>query len=216
MNNSRIKILLIDDDAQILFALKAVFDYQGFKSIMVQNVKDGLIEFDKQLPDIVLIDYHMPNINGMDGVRLLRERSKTVPIIVFTIDESQSVADLFLEAGASDFAIKPIKAPDIISRINLHIRLLGKSDMITKNVLPEAYNAMKGVVESTLNLVISVLNQINNFTTVNEIAKLTGLAYPTTYRYLQHLVLAKRVEVKVSYGKIGRPKQEYRIIQSLQ
>ena len=55
---------------------------------------------------------------------MLRALSHTVPIIVFTIDESQEVADQFLQAGASDFALKPIKAPDIISRIKLHLRLL--------------------------------------------------------------------------------------------
>ena len=53
---------------------------------------------------------------------MLRALSHTVPIIVFTIDESQEVADQFLQAGASDFALKPIKAPDIISRIKLHLR----------------------------------------------------------------------------------------------
>ena len=51
----------------------------------------------------------MPGINGVEGVQMLRALSHTVPIIVFTIDESQEVADQFLQAGASDFALKPIK-----------------------------------------------------------------------------------------------------------
>ena len=66
--------------------------------------------------------YHLPQVSGIRGVEMIRELDPDVPIIVFTIDESQEVAEQFMQAGASDFALKPIKAPDIISRIRLHIR----------------------------------------------------------------------------------------------
>ena len=79
---------------------------------MAADVEEGLALFRKHQPDIVLIDYHLPRINGIEGVRMLRRLSPTVPILVFTIDENQEVANRFLEAGATDFALKPIKAPD--------------------------------------------------------------------------------------------------------
>ena len=115
MSSREIKILLVDDEAEILYALKAVIETQGWTGLIAQNVKQALEIYKTDSPDIILIDYHMPHINGVEGVKMFRRQDPDIPIIVFTIDEDQGVADKFLEAGASDFATKPIKAPDIIS-----------------------------------------------------------------------------------------------------
>ncbi|WP_102050570.1 response regulator [Pygmaiobacter massiliensis] len=206
MNNRTLTILAIDDDEEIRFALKAVFDFQGWQALTASHVKEGIALFREHRPDIVLIDYHMPEINGIEGVRMLRQIGGDVPIIVFTIDEDQQVADRFLEAGASDFALKPIKAPDIISRIKLHVRLMESR----KAAEPVA----KGIGGATLDLIRDCLTRAGEtYLTANEIAVATGLAYQTTYRYLQHLVAEGVLESKSSYGKIGRPKQSFRWIE---
>lgn len=120
-----VTILSIDDDPQICFALGELFKFQGWRAVSASDVASGLEAFRRYSPDIVLIDYHMPGVSGIEGVKLLRRQSSSVPIIVFTIDESQTVADTFLAAGASDFALKPIKAPDIVSRIRAAPALRG-------------------------------------------------------------------------------------------
>ncbi len=204
MLHEAIRILCIDDDEQIRYALDSVFVFQRWQSLLAANVKDGIRLFKAHRPDIVLIDYHMPEINGIQGVRLLRELDGAVPIIVFTIDEEQSVADAFLEAGASDFALKPIKAPDIISRIKLHIRLMQWRK-------PAEEPSIKGIGASTLALILEYLKSCEAYQTAGDIAKHTGLAYQTTYRYLQHLVAENIVESKSIYGKIGRPKQMFKM-----
>lgn len=201
MNNRPLTILAIDDDEEIRYALKAVFDFQGWNALTAANVQEGLLLFRKHRPDILLIDYHMPQINGIEGVRMFKALNDSLPIIVFTIDEDQEVADRFLEAGASDFALKPIKAPDIISRIKLHVRLMESR----KTAEPVA----KGIGEPTLALIKDCLTGAGDYMTANEIAKATGLAYQTTYRYLQHLVAEGVVESRSSYGKVGRPKQSF-------
>lgn len=204
MSHEAIRILCIDDDEQIRYALDSVFKFQQWQSLLASDVKEGLRLFEAHRPDLVLIDYHMPQINGIQGVRLLREIDCDVPIIVFTIDEDQSVADAFLEAGASDFALKPIKAPDIISRIKLHIKLMGRRK-------PVEELSVKGIGASTLALILEYLKSCEDYQTAGDIAKHTGLAYQTTYRYLQHLVSEGRIESKNIYGKIGRPKQLFKI-----
>lgn len=198
-----IVILSIDDDKQISFALGELLKLQGWRAYCANSVEKGVELFEKHRPDIVLIDYHMPHVNGVDGVKILRKKDATVPIIVFTIDESQAVADAFLEAGASDFALKPIKAPDLVSRIKLHLRLLEHRG---QNMLE------KGLSQNTLDLIVDYLGTVKDYTTANEIAEGTGLAYQTVYRYLQHLVRIRRVEQFNTYGKVGRPKQLFRKI----
>lgn len=210
MNHEKVTILCIDDDEQICFALKALFQMQHWNAITAHSVDSGLTAFRTSQPDIVLIDYHMPGVNGVEGVRMLRRLSPTVPIIVFTIEERQEVADAFLEAGASDFALKPIKAPDIVSRIKLHLRLLDRAKArsnVSENLAP-----VKGISRSTMELILDFFSGQKEYVTMNDIAVGTGLAYQTVYRYLQYMTQEKLIEVLNVYGKVGRPKQVYRRI----
>lgn len=199
-------ILVIDDDEQICFALGELFKFQGWRAYSACDVESGLATFKTCRLDMVLIDYHLPRINGVEGVIRLRKLSQDVPILVFTIDESQEVADTFLEAGATDFALKPIKAPDIISRIKLHLRLLQQGEREREPALA------KGLAPGTLKLIDGFLERQEDYLTANDIAEGTGLAYQTVYRYLQHMTAEKRVEMVSIYGKVGRPKQVYRKI----
>ncbi len=72
-------ILCIDDEEQICFALEALFRLQKWNVVTARSVEKGLIAFREFQPDIVLIDYHMPGINGVEGVKMLRQLSPTVP-----------------------------------------------------------------------------------------------------------------------------------------
>lgn len=206
--DNELKILAIDDDEEILYALRAVFQFQGWTGITATDVPTGVKLFQLKKPDLVLIDYHLPQVSGIRGVEMIRELDPDVPIIVFTIDESQEVAEQFIAAGASDFALKPLKVPDIISRIRLHIRLLENQKKL-KNRSGQA----KGIDASTLALVLGVLERAEEPVTVETIAGETGLANQTVYRYLQNLIKQKRVEATQSYGKVGRPKQKYSLME---
>ena len=213
MSEKKLKILMIDDDEQILFALHAVFQFQGWDSISATDVPSGLDLLTKEAPDLVLIDYHLPRINGIKGVEMIRKLDPDIPIIVFTIDESQEVANRFIEAGASDFALKPIKAPDIISRIRLHVRLMDSTRKLKdrSETIPPPVITVKGIGIATLELIEGAFTEPAEYLTVETISERTGLAYQTTYRYLQHMVSQGLVEVSQSYGKVGRPKQKYRL-----
>ena len=144
---------------KICFALGELFKFQGWRAVSASDVASGLEAFRRYSPDIVLIDYHMPGVSGIEGVKLLRRQSSSVPIIVFTIDESQTVADTFLAAGASDFALKPIKAPDIVSRIKLHLRLAGQNR-------PEPALS-KGISGGTLDIIMNFLSEQSDYVTAN-------------------------------------------------
>ena len=181
----KITILSIDDEENIRFALGELFHFQGWEACSAPNVKKGLEQFRLHKPDIVLIDYHMPGINGVEGVQMLRALSHTVPIIVFTI-----------------------KAPDIISRIKLHLRLLEREHQ-------KQAPLDKGLSEATMQLVLDSLKEGGDYMTVNEVARSSGLAYQTVYRYLQYLIQNKKVEMVSIYGKVGRPRQLFRWVENM-
>ena len=74
----KITILSIDDEENIRFALGELFHFQGWEACSAPNVKKGLEQFRLHKPDIVLIDYHMPGINGVEGVQMLRSEERRV------------------------------------------------------------------------------------------------------------------------------------------
>ncbi len=197
-------ILIIDDNEDILFALSEVCEYKGWTPFTATNVEKGIDLFKDNHIDLIIIDYHMPVINGMIGVKLLRALSDEVPILVLTVEESQEVADAFIEAGASDFALKPIKAPDLISRLSVHLSFKYKK---TKSKSHKDY--VKGISVTTLEIIESYMKKNKEKMTISAISKGTGLAYQTVHRYLQHFMDHGVVELEQDYGKIGRPKQYF-------
>lgn len=215
MSDRELKILTIDNDENILFALRALFQSQGWVSVCAKDMLTGLELFRTETPDLVIIEYHLPGTNGIKGVEMIRELDAEVPIICFTNDESQDVANRFFVAGASDFALKPLKAPDMISRIRLHIKLLESNKRPNDKIdVREQVPKSKGIGVVTLELIQSAFRTDAEYLTVETIAERTGLAYQTTYRYLQHMASQELIEVCQNYGKVGRPKQKYRLKQS--
>lgn len=204
------KILVIDDDKEILFAMSAICEYQGWIPITALNVEEGVDKFKKITPDIVLIDYHLPKINGIEGVKRIKNAANNIPIIVLTIEENQKVADKFMKAGANDFALKPIKALDIIARINVHLKLKETIENVNKN----AIDYSKGISIETLTIIEEYMKNTKGYYSINNISKTTGLAYQTVHRYLQYMIEQNKVEVQQSYGKRGRPKQSYKYIET--
>ena len=214
MSDRELKILTIDNDENILFTLRALFQSQGWASVCAKDMLTGLELFRTETPDLVLIEYHLPDTNGIKGVEMIRELDANVPIICFTNDESQDVATRLFAAGASDFALKPIKAPDLISRIHLHIRLLESNKQLNNKAKVQSHAPKaKGIGAVTLELIYGAFRTNAGYLTVETIAERTGLAYQTTYRYLQHMASQELIEVCQNYGKVGRPKQKYRLKQ---
>lgn len=206
------KILIVDDNKDILFALSEICNYKGWIPYTASNVEKGIEIFKDNHIDLIIMDYHMPVINGMLGVKLMRSLSEDVSIIVLTVEESQEIADAFIEAGANDFALKPIKAPDLISRLSVHLNTSKSEKANSKKVTSEYKEYTKGISVKTLEIIEEFMIKADESLTMANISKGTGLAYQTVHRYLQHLVDHKIVELEQNYGKVGRPKQYYKWI----
>ncbi|WP_434512084.1 response regulator [Desulfitobacterium sp. AusDCA] len=209
------KILIMDDDQSLRYMLKEIFTFMGWSPIAYPNGREGLKEFLNHGADIILVDYHMPEIDGLETVRLIREHDLQVPILVLTVDERQEIANRFLDEGATDFALKPVKAPDLIARVQLHKRLLDmtKTYQATPKIQYEAF-VTKGISKSTLSYIEKYLIESKQPSTVEVISQELGLATPTVYRYLTYLIQQGKVQPIPSYQKMGRPKNRYHWIRS--
>ncbi|SFG65226.1 two-component system, CitB family, response regulator DctR [Desulfotomaculum arcticum] len=210
MTGEKKLVLVIDDDEDIRFTITEICSQAGLNAIAAPDGQKGLKLFIEKKPDIVLVDYHMPKIDGLATVKRIRKTDATIPVLVLTVDERQQIADAFLDAGATDFALKPIKAPDLISRININIKigeLLRASAREQKEIFVD-----KGINNATLRLIVNCLKATNSTLAIEDICREVSLAYPTVHRYLQYLVETGNAGFDIFYGcasKRGRPRNLY-------
>ena len=197
------KMLIIDDSEEICFAISEFFIYKGWSVETANSVEKSLEILKDRKFNIILIDYNMPYINGAVGVKLIRALDKEVSIIALTVEGEEVVAESFFEAGANDFAIKPIKMLDLFSRVNVHLN--------NKKRLKDEESLPKGIDKNTLNIVLGCLSNKKEYIDVDEISNLTGVATKTVNRYMNYLLDEEKVVLNNIYGKIGRPKKEYRL-----
>lgn len=204
MTKQSIKILAVDDEQDILYTLQAIGRAMGWEVQVANNGKMAVEMLRQVKPDIIVLDYHMPQQDGLMTVKAIRAINKLVPIIVLTVDERQEIADRFLDCGASDFANKPIKVADLAARIKIHLQLI----QTQREIAGEAYSN-KGINEATLELVRRYCQTQKEPFFAEDAAESIGLAYQTTIRYLQWLRKLREVTATDDYGKVGRPRKKF-------
>lgn len=201
------KVLAIDDDADIRFTLKEICNYAGWEVKLAEDGEQGVNLFLSYNPDVVVVDYHMPKLDGLGTIKRLRENDNRVAIVVLTVDERQEVADKLLEAGANDFALKPIKAVDLISRLKINFEITKLQQQYAKE--QKEVMVDKGISSGTLSIIAGFLKKVGRGVSLEEITGEVGLAYQTVHRYLMYMDEQGLVKIDSQYGKVGRPKNKY-------
>lgn len=204
-----VRILAVDDDEDILYTIRAIGEAAGWDVDTASDGEEALraLRLGGRY-DLVLLDYHMPKMNGLTLLGHLRAERPHLPVLVLTVDENEETANAFLDAGATDFALKPIKAPDLIARIRLHLRLAAAEQKLERR-LPDD-ELPKGIQRQTLEAIAAALRETDDFISQQDLAEKTGFAYQTVCRYVSHLEDVGSLEVHLTYGKLGRPKKKVR------
>lgn len=202
------RILIIDDAKEICYAISEYFNLKGWEVEVAYDVEKGLKKLREKKFNVVLVDYNLPYINGVVGTRLIRQIDKNILIIALTILGEEDVAESFFKAGANDFAVKPIKMLDLFCRIKSHLNGPLK-EKIERKV--EIKDYPKGIDKNTYKLIEDYLKVSNKYVDVIEISKETTVAKKTVNRYLKYMLSEDIVNVNLIYGKIGRPKKEYKL-----
>jgi len=122
------KILVIDDEETTLQLIGMLLEKRGFEVIKAINADDGLRKAYRTQPDLVLLDIMMPDMDGWDVCRRLREMSD-VPIIFLTARSDTRDVVKGLEIGADDYISKPYDNDELVARIRAHLRRAPKASM---------------------------------------------------------------------------------------
>jgi two-component system, OmpR family, KDP operon response regulator KdpE len=115
------RVLMIDDEVTILRFLRSVLDTGEFSLHQADNGHSGLAAAAAVRPDIILLDLGLPDMDGVEVIRRIREWSQ-VPIIVLSVRDGEDSKVEALDAGADDYLIKPFGVAELLARIRVSLR----------------------------------------------------------------------------------------------
>jgi DNA-binding response OmpR family regulator len=116
------KILLIEDDTKLAQFIEMELTCEGYQVNMAHNGLDGLTQARQTPPDLVILDWMMPGLTGVEICRRLRSTGSKVPIILVTARDEISDRVAGLDAGADDYVIKPFSIEELLARIRSNLR----------------------------------------------------------------------------------------------
>jgi len=120
------KILAIDDNPQLIKMIRLCLERQDYEIIAAYSGSEGLRKFQDNHPDLVILDIKMPDMDGWEICRSLREMSPNVPILILTVLKEKANVVRGLALGADEFVAKPFRPGELVARIQA---LLRRADM---------------------------------------------------------------------------------------
>ena len=118
----KMKILIVEDEAGIVQFLKQGLEEEGYE---IRTALDGLLGFElfkKESFDLILLDWMLPKMNGLELCKAIRIKDKTIPIIFLTAKDTIQETIEGLKAGANDYIKKPFSFDELLERIKIHFR----------------------------------------------------------------------------------------------
>jgi two-component system KDP operon response regulator KdpE len=121
------KILIIDDEIAIRRLLRVSLKSQGYLVFEAVNGREGIEQLAIIRPDLVILDLGLPDIEGLQVLKSLREWTE-VPVIVLTVRDAETEKVTLLDAGANDYVTKPFSVPELLARIRVALRITQGSE----------------------------------------------------------------------------------------
>lgn len=139
------RILIVDDEKNVLRMLNTVFSQEGNQVFCADNGQDALAIFEQERPDVVLMDIRMPTMNGLEALQRMREKWLDTPIILMTAYAAVETAVEALRLGAFDYVIKPFELDELKLLINraLQLRNMKQEINILHRELSDSYHCDK-------------------------------------------------------------------------
>lgn len=176
MMNSTNKILIVDDSVANLDYLKGLLKEHSYKVAIANNGKTAIQKSKSQTFDLILLDFVMPDLNGIEVCKKIKETAiqKETPVIFLTASQDEEILRQAFDAGAVDFIRKPFSNTELISRVKNHLNLVqSKKELAIAKEYAESATKAKG--EFLANMSHEIRTPMNGIVTVIDFLKETGL-----------------------------------------
>ena len=113
--------LVIDDEPQMRRLLRVTLEANGYRVFDAATGQDGIVEAAQRKPDVVLLDLGLPDLEGTEVLKRLREWSR-VPVIILSVRDREDDKVAALDAGADDYVTKPFNSAELLARLRAALR----------------------------------------------------------------------------------------------
>ena len=119
-------ILVVEDEDALATLLQYNLEKEGYEVLVAGDGEEALVSVDEKLPDLVVLDWMLPKISGIEVCRRLRQRpeSRNVPIIMLTARGEETDRIRGLDTGADDYVVKPVSMSELAARVRAVLRRL--------------------------------------------------------------------------------------------
>ena len=149
MTDSTQKILVVDDEPQILKVLQAYLEKDGSQVVSAMDGKQALEVFSREDPTFVILDLNLPGLDGLEVCREMR-RSSSVPIMMLTARVEEVDKLIGLELGADDYVVKPFSPREVVARVKTILKRVNAGTL--KGEIIQAGNLTIDLGQHTVNL----------------------------------------------------------------
>ncbi|MCX5127194.1 response regulator [Streptomyces sp. NBC_00347] len=219
-------VLVVDDDLHVARINAAyVAKVPGFRvSAQAHSAAEALALLDSRPVDLILLDHYLPDENGLDLVRRLRERGHHTDVIMVTAARDLATVQAAMRLGALQYLVKPFTFAGLRTRLEAYRalrRTLDTGGEAEQAEVDRIFGALaaagadapsdlpKGHSPTTADLVRGILRAAEGPLSTQQIADRAGISRQTAQRYLKLLDRAGRVVLALRYGETGRPEHRY-------
>jgi two-component system KDP operon response regulator KdpE len=128
------RILAVDDEARMVRFIRLNLEHDGFQVVEAYNGSQALEQIRTNLPDLVLLDVMMPDIDGFEVLRMIRE-TNNIPVIMLTAKGDEEDRIKGLELGADDYITKPFSPRELVSRVRAVLRRTDTTTASTRDII---------------------------------------------------------------------------------
>ena len=122
MSNNKYKVLIIEDDLNILSFIQTILETGGYQVLTAQRCQQGILMLRSHVPDLVVLDLGLPDMDGEEFIRIARTDS-TIPIIVLSARTEERDKVSALDLGANDYITKPFGTGELLARVRAALRI---------------------------------------------------------------------------------------------
>jgi response regulator of citrate/malate metabolism len=217
-----ISVLVVDDDFMVArIHVGFVERTPGFAVVGVAHTGQDAVRAAVELqPDLVLLDIHLPDMDGIEVLKRLREECPDVDVLAVTAAREVDTVRRALRGGVVHYLMKPFDYDDLRGRLEHYAtayRSLAAATIAGQSEVDRIFSAgatqhkstPKGVSPETADIVERALREADRSMSASDCAELVGISRVSARRYLEHFVSTGRAAVSLKYGSAGRPERMY-------
>jgi len=122
VSNNKYKVLIVEDDNNIASFVQTILETNGYQVLTAQRGQQGILMLSSHVPDLVVLDLGLPDMDGEEFIRIIRKNSM-VPIIVLSARTEECDKVSALDLGANDYITKPFGTAELLARVRASLRI---------------------------------------------------------------------------------------------